>query len=485
MSTIGGLRRRIWPDDRDGRHFSVGVGMAMIVGLAIRVAFVLIRQSEVVLTTGDAYWYHFQAKLLVDGKGFLNPFLFFKDGQVGPGADHPPGFVIVLAVLDKLGIDTPQGQRLAMCLVGTGSIWLIALLGRRIANVQVGIIAAVIAAAYPNLWINDGMLMVETVYIFAIAASLLGAYRYLSRPNRVDLLVVAAGLTVGSMTRPESLVLFGVFLLPMVLLRHGVPWRERILQVAIAALLPILTFGPWIAYNLGRFEQPVTVSSGSGQTLAAGNCVYTYDGPALGYYDIRCLLAPTIVEPTGDPSERDAGYRTLALDFMSEHRGELPKVMAARVGRLWHLYAPIQSLVLDGFIEGRSGGRPNGSRTLVGAAVIMYFVLLPFAVSGAVVQRRRRVPIWPLMVQPALASFVAALTFGITRYRAGAEITLVVLAAVALGWIWDRVRERRRRDAATTIPTGDDPNTPGDPIVRVSLPDSGRPDPTAPDATIH
>jgi len=472
MSAVAGVRRRMWPEEREGRVFTIGVALAMVVGLAIRVAFVLIRQSKVVLTTGDAYWYHFQAKLVVDGQGFLNPFLYFKDGQVGPGADHPPGFVIVLAVLDVLGIDSPQGQRLAMCLVGTGSIWLIALLGRRIGNVKVGIIAAALAAVYPNLWINDGMLMVETVYIFAIAVSLLGAYRYLHRPNRIDLLVVAAGLTVGSMTRPESLLLFVVFLVPMVIMRHGMPWRERTLQVVLAALLPILAFGPWVAYNLGRFEEPVTVSSGSGQTLAAGNCVYTYEGRALGYYDIRCLLAPTIQEPTGDPSQRDSAYRTLALDFMSENRGELPKVMAARVGRLWHLYAPVQSLVLDGFIEGRSGGPPNGGRTLVGAALIMYFVLMPFAVAGAVIQRRRRVPIWPLMVQPVLATVVAALTFGITRYRAGAEITLVVLAAVALGWLLERLAERRRPGSAavggeTVTPSDATPSdaTPSDAIA--------------------
>ena len=468
MTFAADVRRRLWPDSCEGRAFSLGVAVAMAVGLAIRVAFVLVRQSKVKLTTGDAYWYHHQAQLVADGRGFLNPFLLLKDGQVGPGADHPPGFVLVLAALDKIGITSPQGQRLVMCLVGVGSIWLIALLARRLANVEVGIIAAVIAAIYPNIWINDGMLMVETIYISAIAASLLSAYRYLERPNRLDLLVVSCGLTVGAMTRPESLVLFGVFLLPMVLRRHSVPWRERVLQVVIAALLPILAFGPWVAYNLGRFEKPVTVSSGSGQTLAAGNCVYTYDGPALGYYDIRCLLAPTIVEPTGDPSERDPAYRKLALDFMSENRGDLPKVMAARMARLWHLYAPVQSLVLDGFIEGRSGGPPNGDRSLVGAALIMYFVLLPFAVAGAVLQRRRRVPIWPLMVQPALATVVAAFTFGITRYRAGAEITLVVLAAVALGWIWDRVRDRRIPNPGGTYPSDSSTN---EPIASSDTPD--------------
>ena len=69
---------------------------------------------------------------------------------------------------------------------------------------------------------------------------------------------------------------------------------------------------------------------------------------------------------------------------------------------------------------------------MVTAALWSYFVLVPLAIGGGVVLWRRRVRIWPLLVQPALVTVVAALTFGITRYRAGAEITLVVLAAVAI-----------------------------------------------------
>ena len=405
----------------------------LVLALAVRVAFVLIRQSSVQLVTGDAYWYHFQAKLVAQGRGFLNPFDFYKEGIVSQGADHPPGFVVVLTILDWLGIDSAQGQRLVMCLVGTVSVAVIAFLGRRLGGGRVGLIAAAIAALYPNMWINDGMLMVETVFILATAVALLGCYRYVSRPNRVDVAVISIALTVAAMTRPEAILLFLLLPVPIVLGRREVAWKERVLQLVLAACIPILAFAPWVLYNQSRFEDPVFISTGAGQTLAAGNCDLTFSGEHLGFYDTKCLLAPQIQEPTTtDRSLRDSEYRQIARSYIGAHSSDLPKVMAARVGRVWHLFRVDQSVGLDGFIEGRAGGPPGSGFFLVREALWAYFVLAPLAIYGLVALRRRRTLVYPLLMQPALVTLVAAMTFGITRYRAGAEVTIVVCAAVTI-----------------------------------------------------
>lgn len=447
------LRARLLPEDVVERRFNIGVAAAMAVGLAVRVAFVLVKQSQLTLTTGDAFWYHMQARLVADGRGFLNPFLLEYQDQVGPGADHPPGFVLVLAALDLLGISSPQGQRLVMCCVGTVTILLIALLARRLAGPVVGVVAAAIAAVYPNMWINDGMLMVETLYVAAIAVSLLATYSYLDAPRRGTALVLSTALMVAAMTRPESLLLYVAVVAPLVLSRRRLPRRERIAQLALAAVVPVAAFAPWVLYNLGRFEEPVLISTGAGQTLAAGNCIHTYTGENLGYYDLRCIEAPAIEVPEGDPSEKDPEFRRLAFDYMADNVGELPRVMAARVARVWHLYAPAQSLNLDGWVEGRAGGMPSGDKSIVTAALVSYYALLVPALAGGVVLVRRRVTIWPLLVQPALVTVIVAFTFGITRYRAGAEITLVVLAAVGLHAAWSALARRRgRTGGASTEP---------------------------------
>jgi 4-amino-4-deoxy-L-arabinose transferase-like glycosyltransferase len=218
-----------------------------------------------------------------------------------------------------------------------------------------------------------------------------------------------------------------------VLLRREQPWRERLMRLGLAAIVPIVAFAPWALYNQGRFDEPVPVSTGAGQTLAVGNCDLTYNGPFLGFYAIGCLREPQIVPPTApDPSVRDGEYQKIARSYIRDHKGDLPRVVAARVGRLWGVYQIDQGLRLDGFIEGRSGGPPGSSLVWVRAALYSYYVLALLAVAGAVVAWRRRIPLSPLVAQVLLATFTAATTFGVTRYRAGAEIAIVVLAAIAL-----------------------------------------------------
>jgi hypothetical protein len=58
--------------------------------------------------------------------------------------------------------------------------------------------------------------------------------------------------------------------------------------------------------------------------------------------------------------------------------------------------------------------------------------LVPFAVAGGVLLRRRRVPITPLVAQFAIVTLTAAAIYGLVRFRVPAEVSLVVLAAVAL-----------------------------------------------------
>ncbi|MFI5054468.1 MAG: glycosyl transferase, partial [Acidimicrobiia bacterium] len=119
-----------------------------------------------------------------------------------------------------------------------------------------------------------------------------------------------------------------------------------------------------------------------------------------------------------------------------------PLVVAARVGRLWGLFKPGQTTALDWWLEGR-GRAP----TWIG--LFCYYALLPFAVVGLLAMRRRRIPILPLVALAAIATFAAAITFGVTRYRAPAEVALVIAAAVGMEAVWSRYHDRRATTPAS------------------------------------
>jgi hypothetical protein len=114
----------------------------------------------------------------------------------------------------------------------------------------------------------------------------------------------------------------------------------------------------------------------------------------------------------------------VATDFIDAHRDELPGVVATRVGRVWGIYRPHQQLVLD-TIEQRE--IPAST-----AGLVMFYGLVALSVPGVVLLRRRRMPLSPMLAPLVTVTVSCALIYGTTRFRAGAEDSLVLLAAVGV-----------------------------------------------------
>jgi hypothetical protein len=73
----------------------------------------------------------------------------------------------------------------------------------------------------------------------------------------------------------------------------------------------------------------------------------------------------------------------------------------------------------------------------------MYLLMLPLAVAGAVLLRRRRLLLYVLL-SPAIVATVSSLAgYGLPRFRHAAELTFVVLVALALERAVAALREGR------------------------------------------
>ena len=180
------------------------------------------------------------------------------------------------------------------------------------------------------------------------------------------------------------------------------------------------------------------LSNGSGTVLVQANCDATYHGEKLGYWELYCGL-PQPLGPQGEPldeAERDAILRHRALDYIDAHRARLVAVVIpARVGRMWAVYDPVQQLRFDVLVVGR-----NFRLSLLGLA--QYYALVPGAIAGAVVLRRRAQALAPMVLWPVATSITAITAFGETRYRLASDVVIVVLAACAIDALIDRLRGR-------------------------------------------
>jgi 4-amino-4-deoxy-L-arabinose transferase-like glycosyltransferase len=376
----------------------------------------------------DEFFYSAQARLVADGKGFLNPFGYFA--PIGSGAHrifatavHPPLYTVYLAIPAKLGLSTPAEQRVFTALLGVATVFLIGILARRLAGDRVGLLAALLAAISPALWSNDSMLGLESLYGLLVVLALLTLYKFWGAPSLGRAALLGGWLALATLTRSEGIILFAFVALPAIVLVRGVTRAQRWKMLGVIAAVGIVIVGPWVVRNLTTFERPTVLGTGFGWVLLDGSCDTTFYGPKLGYWDDSCALKD--YPPHLEETLVDERARKKAIDYIENHKARLPVVVAARVGRVFELYAPIQNVELNQVGERR--GDATSWAILVG-----YYLLLPWSVAGLVVLRRRRIPIFPFLAIVAATTITVASSFGITRYRAPVDVIMPLLAAVAI-----------------------------------------------------
>lgn len=446
-------------------RFGVRLAVVTAGALVLRVVWVLAFRRDQPLK-GDDFYYHWQARALADGLGFVNPFSWQGLDRLDPTAAHPPLYPLVLALPSKLGLDTPLAHRLVSAGIGAAAVLVVGLVGRRIAGARAGLLAAGAAALSPSLWINDGMLVSESLYALLVAALLLAAQGLWARRTWPGAAVLGAMIGLAALTRPEAILFLPLLGVPLLLSRSG-SWRDRLVVVGALGVTCTLVITPWVARNLVKFQEPVLLASGHGSVLQIGNCDSTYSGPLLGYWDIRCTTAARpprnerqrrllegskvpglvylIAQDERDESIADRRARSRGLSYIRHHLRRAPVVAAARVGRVWEVYRPGQGIDLDVFFE-RRGRWPSR------LGLAMYYVLAGLSVYGLVVMRRRRVPLWPMLSVFVLTTFTVAISIGITRYRVGADVALAALGGVGLDALLPRRPAAPADEAVRPIP---------------------------------
>ena len=431
-------------------RFGASLTAIAVTALAWRVGYdLMLRHHEV---GGDGFRYHFGALALADGQGFVNPIAALLGTHVAD-TGHPPAWTLLLAGVSKLSLRSWLQHGLFASVFGTATVVMTGLAARAAFGRRAGVIAAALGAAYPFFWIYEREVLSEVLAMLLIAALIWLVYSFCASPSTK--LALALGICLGALVMTKSdQILVGVgLILPVILSRRDIDLRQRFTWLALAAAACAVIMAPWSIYLSTRYDRPVIVSGSVGATMAAGNCTRTYHGELVGWYDFNCAL---LLKPTNDPLKDDAKLESRTLDFMRAHKGRVPVVMAVRVGRTFGIFRPFQQTRIE-----------FGS-DIDWAAIwgfFMYWALLPFAIAGVLIARRRRIPLYPLLVFPAVVVLTVLLTIGSVRYRAPAEVPLVILAAAgvdALLNVWSQrvnvqrvgdTRSRRLTRARPRIPS--------------------------------
>ncbi len=415
-----------------GRRFAWALAGIAALGLAIRLVYILGYRRHLNFG-GDAFVYHAGANLLADGKGFIWP---FAPQLAIPTSAHPPLYTLYLVVPSVLGFTSVLTHLVWSAALGTATVVVVGLIGREVGGDRTGLIAAVIAAIYPNLWVPDGSLMAETTAMFATSLAVYFAFRYWRDPCGRWLVWVGVAGGLGALSRSELVLLIPLLVIPLALLAPGPARRDRLRSMAAAIAAGVVVMTPWLVFNLTRFEKPELLSTQFGALLASTDCDLVWKGETKSYYSVVCAdnVRKRSLRPGADESEQDAAYRRAGLDYVSRHLSDLPGVVAARLGAIVGLYQPETQINLDSAIEGRE-------RPIARIGLYSFQALALLSVAGAIALRvRRQAPLFPLIVPVVTVVVTVTTGYASTRFRAPAEVVLCVLAAVALDAMARRVR---------------------------------------------
>jgi 4-amino-4-deoxy-L-arabinose transferase-like glycosyltransferase len=417
------------------RRFFVSLTVIVAVALAFRVGYVLLVTRHQNGTLYDSFWYYSTTIGLHSGQFFRAPFSF------APSAAHPPMTSLLLGGASLIvGLHGVTSPLLTMAALGAAVVLCVGLLGRAVAGPWVGLTAAGLAALAPNFWMPSGILMSETPSMLFMALILLAVVRLCRSPTVVSVVFLGAACGLEALVRAELLLFVPGLLVPAVLLARCLTVRRRLLLLGIGILTTVVVLAPWVGRNLATFTDATYISTGDGLALLGSNCSQTYSGPDLGLWSLRCATSDS---GPGDESVQSARKQHAALTFVSHHLGRIPVVALARVAREWDLYKPVQMAHVE-----TNEGRPLDASL---AGLGYYYVLLPFAVAGVVMLRRRRIDQWFLLVPAGVVTLVSALIIALIRYRAPFEVCLVVLAAPPMVSLARRVGRGRTQTPESSL----------------------------------
>jgi 4-amino-4-deoxy-L-arabinose transferase-like glycosyltransferase len=429
-----GLRRY----RRDPLRF-LHAGLPLVAALVLVLAFAL-RIGEVERTSyhpvGDARSY-----LILGGQvaqsGDYSARQRGAGNTRGPTAYFPPAYPYLLAAVDRITghVQNPtssgavKADRLVEAAIGTVIVGLIGLVAFELLGAEVGLVALGIAAIYPVLIEESGVLIAENLLVAFELAAIWAALRNRRATDHTPW-VIACGVFTGlaALTHVNGILL----VIPLAFavgpaLQLKVP--RRLAAPVVLVLATLLTLTPWLVRDGTVMREFVPISDESGITL-----VGTYnptsaaadDPPYKWVYftqipnDRRLALqAPHLSE-----TQLSSKLSSRALTYIGNHPGA---PFAAGFDNTLRL------LELEGTHAWRTSAASIGiSGATAKIGVISFWLLTLLALGGLVTRAARTIPRWVWGVPLVMWLSVVLVNAETPRFREPLEPFLILLAACLL-----------------------------------------------------
>jgi 4-amino-4-deoxy-L-arabinose transferase-like glycosyltransferase len=397
----------------------VTLALILVAGLGLRLAYCVFTGMNVPPGPGsDQNECEIIAKNLVRGQGYRG--ISWGQPEEHPTAYRPPAIPVSWAILFTIFGHRYDVLRWADVLYGTLSVFLIFLIGRRMFNERVGLMAAAALAAWPAAILVSSGLLSETLYVMLELLFVWLCLRAGDRPTLARF--VPAGLCAGlaCLTRPNLLLLLPFLpLWSAVVFRRD--WRALVKSLAVPAAA-VAVIAPWTYRNYLVFHKFIPVSTLSGTNLLVGNNDLVVKYPDRTGYLLDDKIAGFQERARGlNEAERDELALRMAKTWLRNNRDQWGYLVWIKLKRFC---SPILH---------------QPSRLARWAMLLSWGPVFPLALPALVAtfwgfsRDREAGLIVHALILSALAGYL--ILYVIPRYRFPIEPFFILLAAVTVDWL--------------------------------------------------
>ncbi|MBA2287854.1 MAG: glycosyltransferase family 39 protein [Ktedonobacteraceae bacterium] len=381
-----------------------------------------------------------------------------------PTVDRAPLWPALIALIYGLFGPHDYFVRLFLCGIGAGTCLLLSLFARDLFGQRMGMLAGVIAALYPELYIYDGWLYSESIYIFLLFALCYSLYRLQRASQRPLWAWIACGvlLALVAFVRPTGLLIIGIVMLWALFIAHTqrIPWPSILKGAGATLLVSLALIAPWTLRNYLVSGGFVPIATGEGTVLLGA---YNDQILVKPHYIGTWISPPTVNRPLAShyPAEcsatcqvaREADFKSHAEQWVGEHISSMPFLLWTHFSNIWQPATQEADLP-----TGRFSTLP-ATQIVLAMMNTVPLCIFALAAGGLVATRKSRRELTFIYLVILVTIAQCLVFYGSARFRAPLEPMLILFATGAICWLASRGK-RTRLDDPPVLKTNKSPALP-------------------------